>query len=133
MGSIKTIKGYPPNIDAIRAAFGNATLKRAIFTYGDTVYVPDGSQLPDHLEAHEATHIKQQGSDPAGWWERYLADTQFRLEQELEAYQAQYGCIQTNYNRATRRKLFKKIAHDFSSALYGGVVDFDRAKELISG
>src|SRR3990167_5904365 len=86
---MKQINDYPPNIEQIRAAF--PLHKGIVFTYGDTIYNPDGGFIDQHLEAHEATHALQQaliGVDR--WWDRYIRDPVFRFRQELEAYRAQY-------------------------------------------
>lgn len=123
-------KAYPPNIDAIAKVFGRNNLQHAVFTYGNTVYSPSGTKLPPHLVEHEHTHVEQQ-TDPEAWWSRYLADPQFRLEQELEAYRAQYKFIVNNLNRAERRRLVKKISKDLASPLYGNIISSREAEELI--
>lgn len=130
---MKVLHENPPNFAAINSKF-NIAGKPIAFTYGDTVYVPTGHDLADHIQAHEQVHINQQrnGGTPA-WWERYLADPQFRFEQELEAYQVQYKFILENCNRDQRRKLLKKIATDLSGAMYGNIVSYKQAEEAIKG
>src|SRR3989304_1332950 len=89
---------YPPNYEAIIKHLNPN--KNTIYTYGETVYIPSGADLTVDLIAHEQTHIDQQSSkDPQKWWEIYLKDPKFRLEQELEAYRNQYKTLFGNYNR----------------------------------
>lgn len=129
---MKVVMGYPPNYDAIQKAFGLHRNDGIVFTYGDTIYNPDGSDLPDHLMEHEQTHERQQAAmTPAKWWEQYLADPAFRLSQEVEAYQVQYGCLCRNYNRKYRKHVLPQIAKHLASYMYGHVVTKEQATALI--
>jgi hypothetical protein len=115
---IRFKRGLPPNIIEIAAHFPLSGDE--IFTYGDTIYTP--AQLSRSLVAHEKVHIKQQlGMGPEAWWDRYLEDPQFRLEQELEAHRAEYKA---------GGKL-SEIAERLASPLYGGLVSEDEAREMI--
>lgn len=134
---MKIVKDYPPNIEAIRAKF---TLHEyVVFTYGDTLYNPGGWKIADDLMVHEETHVVQQGDDPAGWWNKYLNDEKFRLEQEIEAYRNQYlyfrenRCIKPNGKiRASRLGEFvSRIASDLSSEIYGNIINYQEARERI--
>lgn len=127
---MKIVKDYPPNIEDIRKKF-DLKDKSIVFTYGDTLYNPTGSDIPENLMKHEETHEKQQGKDIKGWWSRYLEDNQFRLEQELEAYRNQYKYVEENGNRETKRDFLKHIARDLSSHIYGNIINFEQAKQLI--
>lgn len=129
---MKIVKDYPPNIAAIREKF-DLRGKNVVFTYGDKLYVPSGAGIPDNLMKHEETHTKQQGKDVEGWWDRYLVDNQFRLEQEVEAYQAQYKYVVENgASRQVKRDFLQYIARDLSGPIYGHVVSFEQAKQLIT-
>lgn len=129
---MKTVKAYPPNIEEIQKIFGRKAIAHAIFTYAPHVYYPDGGELPEHLVAHEQTHLSQQGDKPAEWWERYLVDQQFRLEQEVEAYREQYQNALETLPRKVRRQLLQQISRDLSGPLYGYIIKFDQAKEAIT-
>ena len=97
---MKTIKGFPPNIKQIDEVLHTKSKPTVVYTYGDTVYIPNGEALSDDLEVHEAVHIKQQAEMGAEeWWKKFLEDPEFRLSQELEAYQAQWEYIEENKNR----------------------------------
>jgi len=134
---MKIVKAYPPNIETIRAKF---TLRpTVIFTYGDTIYNPIGGKITEDLMVHEQTHEKQQGDDPAGWWDKYLVDADFRLSQEVEAYRNQYQCyLETKcikngkLRRVRLSKFLKKISTDLASPIYGNIVTVKEARELIA-
>jgi hypothetical protein len=86
---MKTVTSFPPNYDLIRVAFPGLP-PHTRFCYGDTIYNPSGEPIPADIEYHESIHSKRQGSMPDLWWNRYLTEPSFRLEEELLAYRAQY-------------------------------------------
>lgn len=133
---MKVAYDYPPNIDAIRAEFDLPT--GVIFTYGETLYNPDHGVIPPDLMAHEETHQRQQGDDPAGWWKRYLEDVEFRISQEVEAYQNQYNhykmnrCMKNGKLKVNRLRQFAyQLATYLSSPIYGEVITRQEALEKI--
>lgn len=121
---------YPPNYKEIAQVF-DLSGKKPIFTYGDTIYNPHGSTIEPHLEVHEQVHVEQQGDDPKGWWDKYLVDPQFRLNQELEAYGKQYQYAKEHLpNKALKHFLFL-IASDLSSEMYGSLLSHNEAESKI--
>lgn len=125
------VKDYPPNIAKIRAKFGDLP-KTVLFTYGETIYNPSGNPIDDPLDVHERTHKFQQGDDPEGWWNKYLEDDQFRLEQELQAYSFQYKKFcELHKDRNVRFGFLSLIAKDLSSAIYGNICTEEEAMKLI--
>lgn len=118
------VKQYPPNITEIMKVF--PINKNTVFTYGDTIYAPNVNfKLAPDLIAHEETHMVQQGADPAGWWDKYLNDKAFRLEQEIEAYRNQYRFFcKFVKGRNERFNFLRTIAGDLSSPLYGSLIGF---------
>ena len=117
----------PPNYEAIKAAL-NLGDRPIIFTYGDTIYNVTMWPLPGHLLAHEATHMQQQGDDPAGWWDRYLKNPEFRTEQEVEAYAVQYGYVQKETkDRNALARCVHSLALDLSSPAYGSILTYSMA------
>lgn len=134
---MKILNEYPPQFEKIEKVF-NLSKRTAVFTYGDTIYNPWGGNLSKDLIAHESIHEKQQGDDPDGWWEKYMSDVQFRLSQEVEAYQKQFrsycGGI-SNVGKMRKmmleEKFLQRIAGDLSSPLYGSIVTLTEAKKLI--
>lgn len=124
---------WPPNIEQIRKKF-NLKGKHPVFTLGNQIYNPYGNPIPQHLIVHEAVHSVQQemhNDGIAGWWEQYLIDAKFRLEQELQAYGKQFQYIKENMVRDLSRKWLTVLARDLSSPMYGNIINFNQAKELI--
>jgi len=138
---------YPPNYDDIVAAFDIKGRHGIVFTYGNVLHNPSRVHVSPDLYAHEETHVRQQaafqGENPGGealpcgargWWERYIADAAFRLDQEVEAYRAQWAYAKDNmYGRKARRELLAHITKALSGPMYGRIVTAAQAKELISG
>ena len=130
---MKIVEEYPPNFEQICEAIPAVRdLDGIVFTYGDTIYNPSKSEIEDHLELHESVHEAQQskiGVDE--WWDKYLTDTKFRLEQELQAYHAQYKFVFKVYGRANAQMLLKDVAKDLSGAMYGDILNYKQARKEI--
>lgn len=144
---MKILKAYPPNIEKIRAAF-DIDGKPVIFTYADTIYVPSGVALPVHLVVHESVHTRQQFAyvhphevtvlyrtefmaGPNAWWERYIADQKFRVEQEIEAYGHQYKYVFDWHTNREKKELLAKFASHLASEVYGNAIPFHEAEAAI--
>jgi len=125
---MKVSDQLPPNYSDIASTFQLSGFN-AVFTYGDTLYNPTGLPISDDLMAHEEVHAKQQ-TNPEEWWSRYLSNPEFRLEQELEAYRAQYKSL-ADRPRPERRWFLREFAKNLSSKLYGGIINKAKAEELI--
>lgn len=106
-----------------------------IFTYGDIIYNPAGFHIDDEYIFHESIHAEQQGhtaEDAAAWWARYFQDQYFRIQQEAEAYGAQYEFwCRTNKDRNMRDKKLRQLAATLASPMYGSVVGVTSAMGLI--
>lgn len=129
---MKVLYQHPPNYEDICSHIPAVRkTKTIVFTYGDTVYVPSGNPLPPDLEAHEQVHVDRQ-STPDEWWAKYLTDVQFRLDEELAAYRAQYKYAVEHYSRAYRRELLTHMTKDLSGAMYGKIITRKEAIALIT-
>lgn len=129
----KIVEELPPIYEKIAAVFPEVRNRRGVvFTYGDTLYNPSGYSIDDELMIHEDVHVAQQakmGKDE--WWDKYLADPQFRTDQELEAYRAQFAATRERYGRPVWRRELKRLARDLSSPIYGNILSPDEAAKLI--
>lgn len=125
------VNGFPPNIEKIRAAF--PVRRNTVYTYGDSIYAPGYDSLSKDLIEHERVHCAQQGSDIEGWWDRYIADRDFRLSQEVEAYRKQYQAFKSSCGGSKTKcfQLLKYIATDLSGPMYGNLVGIFEAMRLI--
>lgn len=130
---MEIIKKFPPVYEAVCARFPEVKgFRNVIFTYGDKLYNPHGVSISPDLMIHEEVHAKQQsemGPDP--WWKKYLDDKEFRLNQELEAYRAQYKYVKEHFSRPQRRDLLKFFCETLSGPIYGHMLSKARAMELI--
>jgi hypothetical protein len=105
--------------------------KSTVFTFGDTLYNPGNAAIMDHLLVHEETHANQQSHDDTAaklWWARYFEDPKFRIDQEVEAYRAQYKFICTKIkDRNARARALHQLASYCSSAMYGNEISYSDA------
>lgn len=130
-GKMTIIKAYPPNIEKIRKVF-NLKGQKVIFAYGNVIYNPSGATLTRDLIIHETTHSLQQGKKIEAWWDRYLSDTEFRIMQELEAYTYQYKSFCEDHKDGNlRSKFLHRIVSDVSGPLYGNMINYKDAQEVI--
>ena len=106
----------PPNYEEAFKKFGASFDKGIVFTYGRDVHVKIG-KLRDDVEAHETVHVVQQTTYPGGpeaWWKRYMEDSEFLLDQELEAYRTQYKFVLKNYPKRQHFEMLKFYAECLS-------------------
>lgn len=128
---MKIVDAFPPNFELIKTALPHAD-ETHTYCYGDTIYVPDGHKLTSDIIFHESFHTTQQGSDPNGWWARFLSDKQFRLDQEAQAYGAQYQWIRQHTQGAKFQKwALESMAMALSGDAYGNLIEYGKAESLI--
>ncbi len=122
----------PPNWDELVKRY-SVEWGPTVVTYGDTVYC--GYKLSDDVVVHESVHIEQQATiGVETWWRRYYDDPQFRYEQELEAYRAQYKFIKRTIkdrNKMNQRLLL--LASYLSGDMYENIVTKAEAMKAIRG
>lgn len=132
---LEVVREYPPNIDKIDAVLHVRKQVGIVYAYGGKIYAPDSNNdLPFDIHEHERVHARQHeehgGSE--AWWDRYLSDVQFRLDQEVEAYRAQLAYIDAHYGRQSRRHARDYICSTLASAMYGNLVSKKEAATLLS-
>ncbi|MES2216651.1 MAG: hypothetical protein V4481_05155 [Patescibacteria group bacterium] len=101
-----------------------------VFPYDHVLYNPDGITVPDDLMVHESVHERQQEEmgGSAIWWAKYLQDKNFLIDQEVQAYGAQYKFICGKVkDKNARYKNLHIIADQLSSPLYGSVIAYTDA------
>lgn len=126
---MKIVNSYPPNIDLIRVVLADPA--DATYVFDGSIYNPSGKDISPDILHHESIHLKQQGGDSAGWWQRYLEDEDFRQEQELAAYGEQYRYAKDN---GVVGKLLGWALDNMSLALSSGYrlsLTFGQAKSRI--
>jgi len=126
---------YPPIYEEANKAF--KLTGREVFTYGDTIYNPSKVDIPDHLLIHEETHGRQHNHNEEvaiAWWCLYLADPQFRVNQEIEAYHEQYKFICTKIkDKNARFRNLHMLAQFMCSPMYGQCISYTDAIRRIRG
>lgn len=131
MIDVKFSKEIPDVYKELNEKFGVKWNDGIIICYGNTIHCKQDIS-PDKL-VHETIHVKQQekiGKDE--WWRMYIDIQSFRLEQEIEAYRAEYQFIKRNIkNREAVFKFLTRMAKDLSSSIYGDIITTDEAIKLI--
>lgn len=128
------VSGRPPNFLKLVAAFPAAKKSSTIFTYAPDIYVSGKPELSPALNVHEHVHLVRQQSytgGPEAWWDRYIVDRIFRLEEELVAHIAEYQHLIEFGSRDERRKALKVVARRLSSTLYNLNISTKQAERLI--
>lgn len=130
---MKIVNEFPPVYERICEVIGKPPVN-ALYAYGDTIYNPSGAIIPEDVIAHEEIHEMQQGGDPVDWWNKYLLDADFRLDQELEAYRHQYMFIKNQTkDREIRNRYLVHFARTLSGTMYGSLMTYDEAWKQIEG
>ena len=125
------IKAYPPNYKEIKKVFKDLP-DSAIFTYGSVIYAPNNDLNPI-LMRHEEIHSQQQKEmGVEKWWDRYLRDANFRLSQEVEAFQQEYRLAKKLIkDRNSLARLLFSMAKNLSAPMYGKIISYQQAFEAI--
>jgi hypothetical protein len=76
-------------------------------------------------------HIKQQGDNPKEWWDKYLTDKKFRLEQEVEAYGIQFASLKSVVRDDISKQFLTRFAVVLSSPMYGSMLSLQEAESKI--
>lgn len=114
-----------PLLDKYKEKF--AITDRTIFAYDKEIY--SNYELPHHLLIHELKHLEQQNRIGVDMWvDKYLNIPEFRLNEEVEAYQAELGTIRDR-NLRYRHKM--DCAQKLSSDLYGNIITYQEALKLL--
>lgn len=128
---MKISNEYPPNYKDIKKHLPSEEYE-AVFCYGDTIYNPKNLDIPEDVIYHEFTHSIQQGKNPKAWWNKYLKDPEFRLNQEIQAFAAQYDFVRRNIkHREAVYYILLECAKNLSSPLYGSLIKPVEAKYKI--
>ena len=133
---MKILNEKPPVWDAANQLFKLDELNLyTVFTYGDTLYNPSGIAIPADLMVHEQIHMRQQqGNETVAklWWERYLTDPDWRIQQEIEAYHAQYQYLETTTkDRNKRASYLWRLAAMLAGQMYGRTISHREAMQRI--
>lgn len=131
---MQIVKSLPPNWSKIVSYFPGVDPKRVVVTYGENIHHPGEGQMDEHLILHESIHgVQQRKMGVKKWWARYFVDPNFRVQEEAQAYQAQYVSYCNQEPDRNRRALFlHQLVQDFSGAGYGNCIGSVEARKLIT-
>lgn len=131
---MKLLRAYPPNFSDIVRTFPGARGQGVMFTYGGTLYVPGGTHLvTPALLAHEQAHsVRQLGLHPADWWNIYLVDKIFRLEEELVGHRAEYQHLLKQFTGKFLDQHVRHVCERLSGPLYGRMMSYGEAEYVVT-
>jgi hypothetical protein len=128
---MKILTTKPPNWQRIAETFP-VEWGKIIVAYSPNIHC--GVEVSKQKEAHELIHLERQrnlGVDL--WWEYYLTNPSFRLNEELFAFAEEVKFIKENIaTRNQRRFLLDKIYSDLSGSVYGFLCSYAEAKQMLS-
>lgn len=133
---MRQIVGFPPNYAHIRARFGQVVMSPGvIFSYGDIIYTPKPMKISPALIVHEEVHgERQRAIGVKVWWARYLADDDFRWDEELAAHRAEYRFwTEREPDKYKLEAHLTQIASRLAGPLYGKMKSRSEAVALIAG
>lgn len=129
---IKISLEKPPNWNELEEAFDVKWGQTAV-AYGDTLHI--SVEPTEDVLQHEMVHLAQQGFTKQGaenWWRKYMKDPKFRITQEIQAYQRQYGTLRLFiHDRNDLAKARCRLARDLSGPMYGRVISYQGALRAI--
>lgn len=123
----------PPVYDRCNEQFAIAG-KPILFAWGDTIFNPEGVEIPPELFAHEAVHGERQiGIGVEHWWDRYLDLPWWRLKEEELAHRAEYQAYARRHPNSRKRALvLDAIAERLAGPLYGNLVSVADARAVVA-
>jgi hypothetical protein len=145
---MQIVRDRPPLFDLIDKKF-NIRGKPVVFAWGTIIYVPSGSlDIAPQVKAHEEVHGgRQLLYQPQGfpstlqlsdaerierWWLRYIADFEFRREEERLAHIAEYRHLCEHAGgRNQRRRHMSIVSSKLSNSLYGPLMNKAQAREVL--
>lgn len=130
---MKILEQFPPNYEEIRKSLGDVEKSRPIFAFGETLYNPFKIAITPDIEAHEEAHMKRQGRMPEIWWQKYLFDKEFRLEEEVIGYGTQYAFLKRmpHMNSKLLEWFREKMGQALSGPLYKLDISYGEAMSKI--
>lgn len=122
----------PPIYDRLVEKFNVSMDNGLIIAYYPNIHCR--FEIPELKRIHESIHLaRQKDMGVEFWWDLYLSNEQFRLEEELLAYGAEIKAIrELDIDRNNRRFLLNEIYTNLSSSMYGNLLTKEQAKEILS-
>lgn len=121
---------YPPNYAVIKDTLNPPD--SSLYAYDNVIYNPSGRTVYEDEKIHEEVHFAQQAQYTTIdiWWTKYLMDKDFRLEQEVEAYNKQYLFLKNVIRNKELKIALQEMAHALSHD-YGLGITYSQAETMI--
>jgi hypothetical protein len=133
---MKIVKGLPPNYKYLKQHFPYIVGRPIAITYGDTMYATNDAPITEHLIAHEEVHSKDQLAYKEGvdaYVNRFIADSQFRLEAELKAFIVQLRFIKKKHGDHSALLMLPTFISQLSGPLYHNLLSpLEARKKLMA-
>lgn len=131
MQNIKLSKECPPIYSRLHDKFGVEWEDGLIIAHSPYIYCL--IDIPPEKMVHECVHTKRQ--DEIGvdlWYDRYIEDDAFRLDEEVRAYREEFKFLKKYVkDREFLFHLRNDICKNLSSSIYGNLVTLDEALNII--
>lgn len=126
---MKIVKAFPPNFPELKRVFKLRGRPGIVYSYGDTIYAPSGTNLPSWIIAHEGAHgARQRAIGVEKWWWEYVYSVPFRLGEEIIGHRAELRKYKEYFSRDN---MAATIAGKLSGSLYGNIISYnDALKEI---
>lgn len=122
-----------PNLQLLKNTFG-VDEKDLIIAYGDKIFCPEKG-LSQDLIVHELVHCERQQFNEQSaerWWQKYMEDKDFRLNEEVLAYRQQYKfCEKVYKDRNARARILFALTGELAGERYGKLCARSEAFALI--
>lgn len=133
----EVVISYPPIIDDIVKVFPSVKQTRGvIFSWGAQVFNPDNIHITNSLLEHEWVHRQRQTENEDSilkWWELYLTDMEFRLNEEILGHKAELKHeLWLIKDRNRRNMIMHHIAARLAGPIYGNIISLSEAKRRLS-
>ena len=130
---MRIVKAFPPNYWHLRKQFHLEGRVGILYAWGDIIYNPSNVAVPLELIEHEQVHgVRQTALGIEQWWAQYMDDAVFRLAEEVLAHEVEYRVFARGHERIVDRAHYLDLmAKRLSGKLYGCLLSYDQAKEMI--
>lgn len=129
---IEIKSNYPPNYAQMEAVFGDLKKHNPVFAYAPYIYNPFDRKMTPDVIYHEKIHIDRQGTLPEIWYNYYIADREFRLNEEVIAYAEQFEFAKKHGVKGKMLDWLKeKLALELSGGGYGYLCSYGEAESKI--
>jgi len=118
----------PPNFDLMVAKFGKPD---AVFAYYPNIYNPSGKVMFEDIVEHEKAHLERQEKiGVIEWYNKYITDQEFRLNEEIIAYSKQYYFLKSKIRNRELKEALQEMAHALAND-YGLDITYQEAESRI--